>query len=361
MKRREKINNQSIAKSLGLFGSLSREELEAAEERASRRFGNATARDSSVNAPFAAVELATEITAVRGRRWRLAMVAASAAVFLAVIIGGIVWRQAGSLAAVETADGSVYRIVNGKARVIPVGQSLDAGQTVRTNGGVSAVLKLADGSRVEMRSQSELSLERTEDGVRILLRNGGIIVNAAKQREGRHLYVQTKDVTVSVVGTVFLVNAEEGGSRVAVIEGEVRVKQGTTTKSLLPSDQLTTSPSMGLRPVGKEIVWSLQAMEHLALLAKSSSARVGSQNSSPREAFELVSIRPRASSGGGGRGFDGSAAPRRQPSADRSAAFRCDQRDSLPADHHGLRKGLCRARAAFGNRPYARWTRLDPL
>jgi hypothetical protein len=40
-----------------------------------------------------------------------------------------------------------------------------------------------------------------------------------------------ENVTVSVVGTVFLVSAEEEGSRVAVIEGEVRVKQGTTEKS----------------------------------------------------------------------------------------------------------------------------------
>ena len=36
----------------------------------------------------------------------------------------------------------------------------------------------------------------------------------------------------SVVGTVFLVNAEEEGSRIAVIEGEVRVQPGTSEKSL---------------------------------------------------------------------------------------------------------------------------------
>ena len=60
----------------------------------------------------------------------------------------------------------------------------------------------------------------------IRLSGGSIIVNASEQL-GSHLYVQTKDVTVTVVGTVFLVNVEETGSRVAVIEGEVRVQQGT--------------------------------------------------------------------------------------------------------------------------------------
>ena len=89
------------------------------------------------------------------------------------------------------------------------------------------VYELVDGSRVEMRPGTELSFERAGDGLRILLKHGGIIVNAAKQRSG-HLYVETKDVTVSVIGTVFLVNAGENGSRVAVIEGEVRVQQGRT-------------------------------------------------------------------------------------------------------------------------------------
>jgi RNA polymerase sigma factor (sigma-70 family) len=70
------------------------------------------------------------------------------------------------------------------------------------------------GSRVEIREMSELSLDHASDGLRIRLSKGSIIVNAAKQRNG-HLYVQTKDMTVSVVGTVFVVNAEEAGSRVA--------------------------------------------------------------------------------------------------------------------------------------------------
>jgi ferric-dicitrate binding protein FerR (iron transport regulator) len=56
--------------------------------------------------------------------------------------------------------------------------------------------------------------------------------------------VQTKDVTVSVVGTVFLVNAEEAGSRVAVIEGEVRVQQRGAEKKLVSGEQPTTSVEM---------------------------------------------------------------------------------------------------------------------
>src|SRR6185436_510717 len=95
---------------------------------------------------------------------------------------------------------------------------------------------------------------------------GSIIVSAAKQPSG-HLYVQTKDMTVSVVGTIFLVNAEVDGSRVAVIEGEVRVHEGTTETKLRPGEQVSTSRTLAARPVKEEIAWSRQADAHLAILA----------------------------------------------------------------------------------------------
>src|SRR5204862_6089465 len=114
---------------------------------------------------------------------------------------------------------------------------------------------LADGSLIEMRANSEMAIEAADDGVRIRLDAGSVIVTAAKQQKG-HLYVQTKDVTVSVVGTVFLVNAEEAGSRVAVIQGEVRVQQGVILKKLLPGEQIETNPIMRSVPMIKEIQWS---------------------------------------------------------------------------------------------------------
>jgi uncharacterized protein (TIGR03435 family) len=170
-------------------------------------------------------------------------------------------------AVVDSADGSVYRTASGEPTKIPVGGSINTGETIRTNGNAGAVLALADGSRVEMRSQSELALERADDGIRIRLRSGSIIVNAAKQRTG-HLYVQTKDMSVSVVGTIFLVNAEKEGSRVAVIEGEVRVHEakGTIDTRLRPGEQVSTNPALVTRPVKEEIAWSRNVVAHLSIL-----------------------------------------------------------------------------------------------
>jgi uncharacterized protein (TIGR03435 family) len=158
-----------------------------------------------------------------------------------------------------------------------------------------------------MRSKSAVSLEHADDGVRIRLDSGSVIVNAAKEHAGRHLYVQTKDMTVSVVGTVFLVNAEEEGSRVGVIEGEVRVRDGASEKKLRSGDQVTTNPMMESLPLKDEVAWSRQAEAHAAslqlvmttLLQQTSIAR---QAEEPIDAFEVASIRPSSLPPSGGRG-----------------------------------------------------------
>jgi uncharacterized protein (TIGR03435 family) len=215
--------------------------------------------------------------------------AAAAVLVLAAAVGSaIVWRPADT-ALFRVAEGEVHR----------------QGRTIRSNGGAGALLALADGSGIEMRSRTELLLERANDGIRVRLNAGGIIVNAAKQREG-HLYVQTKDVTVSVIGTVFLVNAEEQGSRVAVIEGEVRVQQGTTEKKLQSGEQVATSPAMAPARIKEEIAWSRNAGVLAGLLQQSialAPALAPQNQTTPREEFEVVSLRQRPTAGGGpGRG-----------------------------------------------------------
>src|SRR4030095_10948695 len=106
---------------------------------------------------------------------------------------------------------------------IKVGQRVERGEAVRTGADSGAMLELADGTRVEMAAKSEFSLVRARDGVKIKLARGNVIVSAAKQHG--HLYVETADCNVSVVGTVFSVSSTIKGSRVAVIEGEVLVEE----------------------------------------------------------------------------------------------------------------------------------------
>jgi uncharacterized protein (TIGR03435 family) len=220
--------------------------------------------------------------------FRMGMVGATAAVLLAVVVG-TAWLKTPPKAT----------------------------QTVHSSEASGRMIHLPDGSRVEMRPHSRLSLEQVSDGVRIHLSEGGVIVNAAKQQDGHSLYVRTKDVTASVAGTVSL-NSETEGSRFTVIEGEVRVRQQGTETKLLPGEQLATSPAMIPRLVEESVAWSRNASSHLARMEESAmTIALASAQAQDRmrpantPKFEVVSIRP---CGGdvpepGARGGNGTPTP----------------------------------------------------
>lgn len=260
----------------------------------------------------AATELdeSVEFEAVPVATWqRSAMTWMAVAAVLAIAVAtAIMWRPANRVAVVAAVDTSLSREVDGRTETLPEGSDLETGQPVRTTGEAGAVLALEDGSSVEMRSHSELSVERESDGLGIRLHAGSIIVSAAKQHG--HLYVKTKDVTVSVVGTVFLVNAETDGSRVGVIEGEVHVREGTRETSLRPGQQVSTSPRLVARPLKEEVAWSRNAdalhkildnfMRGMELTAgplrplgdTAAAAGVAQDRVNAGQSFEEASIRP---------------------------------------------------------------------
>ena len=94
-----------------------------------------------------------------------------------------------------------------------------------------------------------------------------MIVQAAKQRP-RHLYVATDDCRVAVTGTIFSVNNGTKGSRVSVVEGEVRVHHSGQENVLHAGGQVTTRDSVAAVPVAQEIGWSRDANKYQQLLAE---------------------------------------------------------------------------------------------
>ena len=247
-------------------------------------------------------------------RWVPLTVAATLVV--AAVATAVLWRPAGD-ALFTVVEGAVLQ-----GDPPSLLRSFGETGTIRSNGGGGAVLALTDESRIEMRSHSELSLERAGDGIRVRLNEGGIIVNAAKQRSG-HLYVQTKDMTVSVDGTVFVVNADAQGSRVGVVEGEIRVQQGATETKLRPGERVATGLHTEAFTVASELAWSRRATEFTALLQKQAAAEqrpavvaAPQAPKEPRVAFEVISIRPSgpalapaAGARGGGGGLNSRPAP----------------------------------------------------
>lgn len=189
------------------------------------------------------------------------------AAVLAVRTVGDMTAEHGLRAAVVATDGGLQRIDADGVVPLRPGAELRAGMPVRTSKDGGAVLRLADGSQVELAPRSELELHAGRRGTTIRLNRGNIIVEAAKQHGGR-LYVATDDCRVAVKGTVFAVDHGLKGSRVSVVEGEVEVSSPAVHALLLPGEQVTTSGRLAPTTVADQIAWSRDADAHLALLAQ---------------------------------------------------------------------------------------------
>jgi hypothetical protein len=127
------------------------------------------------------------------------------------------------------------------------------------------VLRLADGSIVDVNERTELFVTAARSGQTIHLQRGDIIVKAAQQRRG-HLRVLTRDSIASVKGTVFAVSAGMGGSVVSVVEGSVAVNQPGKEVLLSPGQQAASIPALA-SSVANAVSWSPEAESYLQLLA----------------------------------------------------------------------------------------------
>jgi ferric-dicitrate binding protein FerR (iron transport regulator) len=199
------------------------------------------------------------------RRW--APLAAAAALIVSVLYLGRdtidAWMAPGGpRATVASTTGGVYGLPGG---ALQAGAAIGDRQVVRTSPGAHAVLRLADGSTVDVNERTELFVTAAWSGQAIHLQRGDVIVQAATQRRG-HLRVLTRDSISSVKGTVFAVSAGMGGSLVSVVEGSVQVNQPGREWLLRPGEQAASNPGLATS-VAEAVSWSPEAEEYLQLLA----------------------------------------------------------------------------------------------
>ena len=201
-------------------------------------------------------------------RWiRSGTMAAAAALVLAALYAGrdtidAMLAPGGPRATVVSADGGVYRL---QGETLEAGAAIAEGEIVRTGPGARAVLRLADGSTVDVNERTELFATAAWSGMAIHLQRGDVIVQAAEQRRG-NLRVLTRDSIASVKGTVFAVSSGLGGSVVSVVEGSVAVRQPGRDVLLGPGDQAASNAALA-SSVGDAIAWSPEAEHYLELLA----------------------------------------------------------------------------------------------
>ncbi len=173
---------------------------------------------------------------------------------------------------VLAAEGSVYKVGESGNSVLGAGAKLERGEVVRTAKDGRAVLRLSDGSTVELNDRSEVSIDKSGHDTTIHLDRGNVIVQAAKQKSGR-LYVATGDALVSVTGTIFSVGSGLKGSIVSVVQGDVQLDHAGNDRLLHAGEQGVTSPALESRSVQEEIKWSRNAEKYSQLLAQLSAVR----------------------------------------------------------------------------------------
>jgi FecR protein/Putative zinc-finger len=207
---------------------------------------------------------AAPLRPTRSRRlWAAAaaVVAASSAVYIYMNSAG-----AGSgHAVVQALNGRLFLVTAAGFQPLAAGQDLPDGVEIRTAQDSDAVLRLGDGSQVELRERSGFSTTQSGKDLTVRLVRGSVIVEAAKRRSG-HLFVDTADCRVAVTGTIFGVSAGAKGSRVSVVEGQVHVSQGSAERVLKPGEQAVTAEDLETEPVREDIAWSRNHDRYYALL-----------------------------------------------------------------------------------------------
>ncbi|HXD29580.1 MAG TPA: FecR domain-containing protein [Pyrinomonadaceae bacterium] len=169
-------------------------------------------------------------------------------------------------ATVQAAEGQVYQINDTKSSPVIAGTRLEKGETIRTAKDAHAFVRLGDGSMIEVKDRTELSLTKNGQGTTIHLKGGNIIVEAAKQRN-QHLFVDTGDANIAVTGTIFSVNHGTKGVRVSVIEGDVHVDHAGLERAVRAGEQVVTNASIAPVAIKDEVAWSRNAAKYASTLA----------------------------------------------------------------------------------------------
>jgi ferric-dicitrate binding protein FerR (iron transport regulator) len=178
------------------------------------------------------------------------LVAAAAAAIILLSVGIGLWGDtttsqpgpaAPQRAVLARAYGAALR-VKGKLAEGPGDRPVVEGDTVSNDDGAGTLL-LDDGTRIDLRPGTALSLRREQDGgvTAAIAGTGEVFCEVAKQKE--HTFrVETRSLSATVVGTRFLVRETDAMASVAVLEGRVRVRAGQDERLLSRDQEAVRAP-----------------------------------------------------------------------------------------------------------------------
>jgi hypothetical protein len=197
---------------------------------------------------------------------------AAALLFLALYLGrdyiDDLLAPGGPRATVVSLQGSLYLV---PGEMLKAGSAIGEKAVVRTGPRARAVLRLRDGSLVDVNERTELSVHRAR-GPSIRLQRGDIIVRAAKQLLGHHLRVETRNSVAAASSAIFAVSTGFGGTLVSVVEGSAAVAQPGTEAVLYPGEQAASNPAL-TGSIPDAVSWSPEAGTYIAALGQNGHVR----------------------------------------------------------------------------------------
>lgn len=206
------------------------------------------------------------LATIRRYRWAAAASVIVGVALLSLIFGDrLLGTRGGFEAVVYAMSGSMYHVSESQTIPLQTGGTIKDGQKIRAGKDSDAMVRLPDGSMIELKARSEISFSHNSDGTTIHLDRGNIIVQAADQGS-HHLYVATGDCMVSVHGTIFSVDSGVKGSRVSVVQGEVQVDYAGEKHLLKSGQQVSTNPELQPVPVTAQVSWSNNQGQYYQLL-----------------------------------------------------------------------------------------------
>ncbi len=132
--------------------------------------------------------------------------------------------------------------------VATFGLQATMGTRYETAVGEQRVLRLADGSRLHLDTDSEVRVRLSRDARDIELMRGQAMFEVAHDAQ-RPFVVVSDGTTVRALGTRFDVRRLSSGAKVTLIEGRVEVRNGTADAprvwALRPGEQVTTGATAG--------------------------------------------------------------------------------------------------------------------
>lgn len=110
-------------------------------------------------------------------------------------------------------------------KTVQVGAGLPQGRQLSVEEGSEATLRFADGSLMQVGGGARLSVIESQEGVRTHLLRGRVLATVAPQRRDYHFSVQSPQMLVQVVGTVFSIKSANEVSYLSVREGKVQAER----------------------------------------------------------------------------------------------------------------------------------------